>query len=284
MYLLYHQRSKPTGEIIAQALNINHGMNANEVDRDLLIRWGSRRDSWIDGEFLKVINPFRSIALASDKLQSLQVMDNWEVDDLRINVPDWDEDPEALAERVGYPILGRKRHHARGMDVKLCLQRRDYRIRKDGTRASDYYIQYIPTVREFRIHVVGNEVIRVQGKFLDHPNEAVSYVRNFGTGYRFRAPRNRLNRRRLKMAINAVKSLGLDFGAVDLLIGDDGETYILEVNTAPSCSPLTGAEYTTAIARIAGINHTLNFEHLNLLSPDYEEGDSDDLAYEEMEE
>jgi len=281
MYLVYHKKSKPTGERIGQALQIAHGFDPREdTERDILIRWGSQSVGQIDNTYETVINPSFGIRNASDKLGSLQMMADWsdEQEEESILTPDWDEDPEALVERAGYPILGRKRHHARGTDIQLCLQRRDFNKRRD------YYVEYIPTVREYRIHVIGEEVIRVQGKFLDIPNQKLAWVRNYTTGYRFRAPKKRLRPVRLKMAVNAVKAVGLDFGAVDLLVADNNETYILEVNTAPSCSPLTGAEYATRLANKAGITHNLDFSHLDLLNPDQEERDSEDLDEEEMEE
>lgn len=269
MYLLFHKRSKPTGEIVAKALQIA-GVEDIHASGELLIRWGSRWNPQIDNYFGKVLNSAGAIRNASDKILSLELMD-----EAGVNVPDWDEDPGALVERVGYPILGRKRFHARGLDIKLCLQRRDYRKRKD------YYVQYIPTVREYRIHVVGDEVVRVQGKFLDHPEHWQPHIRNFTTGFRFRKPNKRLRPGRLETAVRAVQALGLDFGAVDLLIGDDGLEYVLEVNTAPSCSPLTAAQYVVALSKMTGFNHELDLGVLDLLNPEAEEQDSDDEIEEE---
>lgn len=82
------------------------------------------------------------------------------------------------------------------------------------------------------------------------------------------------------MAVLAVNCLGLDFGAVDLLIGDDRETYILEVNTAPSCSPLTATEYIMAFKNMLGIE-TVDLSALDLLSPDNDNQDDSDDEYEE---
>jgi glutathione synthase/RimK-type ligase-like ATP-grasp enzyme len=289
LYFQYHRRSQPTGEKIASAFQIENGLDARLAqNREVLIRWGSRKNQFLDSHFNKVVNKAQAINLASNKLASLTVFQEWEIDssllkdnqcidDFTINIPHFDQDPEELIKRVGFPILGRKTYHARGTDIKLCLQRRDFR------QKMDYYVQYIPTIREYRLHVVGDEVIRIQGKFLDHPTHSLPWVRNYTTGYRFRGPRKKLRKNRLEMAVNAVKSLGLDFGAVDLIIADDGLGYVLEVNTAPSCSPLTATEYIMAIGRLIGHNGPYDLSHLDLLSPDEEEMDSDDLTYEEEE-
>jgi glutathione synthase/RimK-type ligase-like ATP-grasp enzyme len=273
LYFLYHTRSRITGEKIADAFRLQSGLDANEAEnKEALIRWGSRKDGFLDSHFETVINNARAINLASDKLASLDKMAENE-----INVPQFSEDPNILIEEFGFPILGRKRYHARGTDIQLCLQRRDFR------NLMDYYVQYIPTVREYRLHVVGDEVIRVQGKFLDFPTHSLPWVRNYTTGYRFRGPRKRLKKERLTMAVNAVKSLGLDFGAVDLIVADDGLGYVLEVNTAPSCSPMTATEYILAIGKLINHEGPYDFSHLDLLSPDEEEMDTDDLTYEEEE-
>lgn len=240
---------------------------------DRLIRWGARGGT-SDAAHERVLNPAIAIARASNKLESLTILA-----DRGIPVPAWDTDPAALVELAGYPILGRRTQHARGTDIVLCLQRRDY-VR----RPRDYYVAYIPTTREYRLHVAGGEVIRVQGKFLDVPEDYLPWLRNYKTGHRFRAPMRRLHNTRLNDAVGAVEALGLDFGAVDLIVADDGSHYVLEVNTSPSCSPLTGAAYVNAFARMLNLNtEAINFGALDLLNPESEERDSEDEA-EEVEE
>lgn len=267
--LIYHRRSVPTGEVIANALQIPHGY---EWDGDLdptgsfMIRWGSRRNPHIDEECAVVLNNADAIERASDKLLSLEVMT-----EAGIQTPAFSTDPDDLVDICGYPILGRSRHHARGSDIKLCLQRADYRNRKS------FYTAYVPTKREFRVHVVRDQVVRIQGKYLDFPNQKLPWIRNYLTGYRFRSPRLRLRPERLQAAIGAVSAIGLDFGAVDLIIGDDNETYILEVNTAPSCSPMTGAAYVIAFGNILeSYNLEINLSALDMLNPEMEDEDSDD--------
>jgi glutathione synthase/RimK-type ligase-like ATP-grasp enzyme len=269
--LLYHKKSRPTGRVLGKALLIGHGESVSEggADSPALIRWGSRKQAYLDEQYETVLNNSGAISSASNKLLSLELMR-----EAGVNVPDFDTNPYALIERVGWPILGRKTYHARGSDVKLCLQQYDLR------NPMDYYIQYIPTVREFRVHVVRDNVVRVQGKFLDFPRLSNGFVRNYQTGYRFRSPRKRLNNVRLLMAVQAVKSLGLDFGAVDLLIGDDRETYILEVNTAPSCSPLTATEYIMEFRNILGLEY-VDFSQLDILDPNMDDERGSEDEYDE---
>ena len=255
--ILYNRRGRATGEKIAMAL---------QLPENVLLRWGNSLNPEQDEEYDRVINSSEAIQNATNKLLSLEIMS-----DSGLNVPAWSENPEELVEEYGYPILGRRFHHARGSDIQFCLQERDYRRRRD------FYTAYIPTNREYRVHVVGEEVVRVQGKYLDFPEQKKAWIRNYESGYRFRNPRLRLHSRRLQAAIRAVSVLGLDFGAVDLLIGDDNETYILEVNTAPSCSPLTGAAYVNGIANLFAPGEIeIDMEPLQLLISDDVDGDTED--------
>lgn len=277
MFFLYHRRSEPTGRVLAEALNMEHGrmlLGENRLPRGGLIRWGNRAAPSVDIP-ARVLNSAAAIEKASQKLLSLELLK-----EAGVPVPDFDTDPEALVERAGYPILGRRLQHARATDVVLCLQRRDFR-----RRPRDYYVAYIPTNREYRLHVAGGEVIRVQGKYLDVPRDYEPWVRNFGTGHRFRAPRRRLHNARLNSAVAAVQALGLDFGAVDLIVADSGAHYVLEVNTSPSCSPRTGAAYVNTFARMLGIDEDgINYGALDVLAPEQEERDSEDEAPEDYEE
>lgn len=274
MFFLYHRRSRPTGEVLAGALGVAGGEEWPGVGQvhDVVIRWGSRVIDTRGGSALRELNHRTAIERASHKLESLEVLR-----EAGVPVPDFDTDPEALVERAGYPILGRRFQHARATDVVLCLQRRDFR-----RRPRDYYVAYVPTNREYRLHVAGGEVIRVQGKYLDLQADYLPWVRNFATGHRFRAPRRRLHNERLNDAVRAVKELGLDFGAVDLIVSDSGAHYILEVNTSPACSPRTGAAYVNAFARMLGLDtDRINYGALDVLTPEQEERDSEDEVCDE---
>lgn len=147
---------------------------------------------------------------------------------------------------MGHVVMGRNRHGSQGRDIVIY----------DGVPAQrhDLYTGYVPNTREYRLHVFQGDVIRVQGKYHDYPNlQTTPYIKNHAQGYRFRAPNKELKPDRIEQSILAVQSLGLDFGAVDLLIGEDRNTYILEVNTAPSCSPLTATKYVEKFAAVLGI-------------------------------
>ena len=229
-FLLYHPRSRPTGEIIGEALGVPHGTNTHDR-HDVLIRWGAAQA--IDLRPTNAINSRRAISRASDKFTSLELMREGGVP-----TPNYAANPAILRP----PILGRNRSHTRGADIVLCMQLRD----AERTER-DYFVEYIPTRTEYRVHVFNGRIIRVAEKVLTNPERACAWIRNHEHGCTFRRPRQTLGNLQEAIATQAVQAHGLQFGAVDMLVGDDGGTYALEVNTAPACSPRTGRAYVEAM-------------------------------------
>jgi glutathione synthase/RimK-type ligase-like ATP-grasp enzyme len=249
MFVLYHKSTSVTGRAIAKALGIKYGRE--NKTRTPMIRWGSA----IEHPAETLLNSRQAILRASDKLTALKLMQ-----DAGVSVPSFL--PGGTHRRQEGVWLGRRRHGSQGRDIRV--------IERGELSGSELYTRYVPNTREYRVHVFRGEVIRVQGKYHDHPEQQTNrYIKNHAQGYRFRAPDRKLNTERTSQAIRAVECLGLDFGAVDLLIGEDRRTYVLEVNTAPSCSPLTAAKYVAKFAEV--LNLRPNFARLGVLAVDTEE-------------
>lgn len=262
MYLLYSRHGRPTGQVLGECLGIPHGTNVPER-QDVLVRWGNSEATQYrptNG----VINGRNGIAAAADKFDSLQAMRT-----AGVPVPNFSHNNLELRP----PYLARSRQHTRGLDITLCMQALD--AARCGT--ADYYIEYIPTAREYRIHAFEDRIIHVTQKVLTNEEAYTPWIRNHGHGYTFRSPRIRLTPLQEYAAISAVKALRLTFGAVDLIVADDGQTYVLEVNTAPACSPRTGRAYVDAIASkvllLTGNELEVNYEPLQSLT--YQEHEED---------
>lgn len=234
-FLLYSRGTGETGRLLGEALDIPYGTTPPTERVDLLIRWGStERVTQRPG---RVLNPSRAIAAASDKMGSLvflqqrgisvpkcEALANFDIKRLTLH--------HFVEKGWNVPVLARDRHHTRGEDVVLCLQTIDFvRAHRWGR---DYVVEYIPTKHEYRVHVFNGEVIRTSEKVLKSRDKYVSYLRNFENNFTFRNERHPLTDEGKTQAINAVRELGLNFGAVDLVIADDGNPYVLEVNTGPS--------------------------------------------------
>lgn len=160
---------------------------------------------------------------------------------------------DALALGSDNIILGRTRQGFGGKGIVAYDPSGLYdgRYSREPVREHEWYTIYHEPSREVRLHVVDGEVVRIQGKYLDFPEEKERnlFVRNYKTGYRFRKPKRELHSRRKETAIEAVRALGLHFGAVDMMLFRDQEAMVLEINTAPACSPLTASSYAEALAR-----------------------------------
>jgi len=120
------------------------------------------------------------------------------------------------------------------------------------------YTRAVTNHGEYRVHVFNGEVIlyqkksrRREGEEVDAPDESESLVRNLASTWVYRTGSLRRLERVEQLAIDAVRSLGLDFGAVDIIKDEQGNVYVLEVNTAPGISNTeTRAAYINAFNNI----------------------------------
>jgi glutathione synthase/RimK-type ligase-like ATP-grasp enzyme len=226
-FLLYSKGTSTTGRALAERLEIRGGIEPPEKPLKVLIRWGSTVS--LPFKAKTVVNKLKNVRLATDKLASLGLMRG-----AGISVPEILTLVQAESlKKLANPLLGRKLHHTQGRDLILCLQMKDVR-RILNRGESDYFVSYIPTKREYRVHVFNGKIIRVSQKLLKDGEDWVPFVRNYENGYIYGTPKKELRPEQGQMAINAVKTLGLDFGAVDLIHSDDDKSYVLEVNTGPA--------------------------------------------------
>lgn len=114
------------------------------------------------------------------------------------------------------------------------------------------YTQYIFKEREFRVHVIGGEVIDTQQKIRDPHKEVFSWkIRSHENGFIFARNNISQSEKRDILAVAACNALGLDFGAVDIVEDKKGAFYVLEVNTAPGLEGQTITKYAEAFRKFA---------------------------------
>lgn len=241
-YLAYTRATRPTGKLLAHELGFtSFGIQKPRHRLDVLVRWGSRR---IMPQAKLVLNRAGAISRAADKVVALEMLQAKGI----ATIPFFLTWEEAYTAAEGGVIFGRRRSGMGGRDIVVYEPHH-----REPAFVHDWFTIYREPTREVRIHVVHDRVVRIQGKYKDFPEQAARnpYVRNYEQGYRFRAPKQKLHSRRREQAIESVRALGLDFGAVDMLLfGDGAESLVLEVNTAPSCSPMTLAAYAQAIKEL----------------------------------
>lgn len=123
-------------------------------------------------------------------------------------------------------FLGRKLHHTQGKDIKI-------------NGAGDFYTELIPKDKEYRVWVFRNKALATYEKKLEYAQKygrrgRSREVWNWHNGFAFNFVRPENVSQRLKDAATAsIAALELDFGAVDIILGSDGNYYVLEVNSAP---------------------------------------------------
>lgn len=167
-----------------------------------------------------------NLRVASSKIETFSALDIANVPHPRM----FASAEEATAS--GVPFLGRT--------DRLCAGR-GITIYEAGSvpQRHDFYVAVIPCRREFRVHVFQDKAIAIQKKLVAN---ATSIIHNHDNGVTFQYfEREALNRygprtmaRMIEMAIEAVRAVGLDFGAVDIIQEQEtSRLYVLEVNSAP---------------------------------------------------
>jgi glutathione synthase/RimK-type ligase-like ATP-grasp enzyme len=123
---------------------------------------------------------------------------------------------------------------------------------EDVVRDCPLYVKYIKKAKEFRVHVAFGEVIDVQAKRkrADYEGETDYAIRNHHTGWVYCRENIEEPTDLREQALRAIQTLGLDFGAVDIIYNQHyNKCYVLEVNTAPGLEGQTVTSYTQAFTK-----------------------------------
>lgn len=98
-----------------------------------------------------------------------------------------------------------------------------------------WFSSYVPFSTEYRAWIFRGEILDIYEKVMERPEEYVHNTsRNFRNGFEFKKVTNSLNVPDdvTTQACKALKAVDFDFAAADMLHGEDGKIYILELNTA----------------------------------------------------
>lgn len=203
-----------------------------------VVNWG-KADISVRGRNLSILNKPEAVRNASDKVSSFRAMRNAGVSTVEFTsdrnvVAGWMDD--------GLVVYGRRltrAHSGRGIEILT-----------DGMSIPTLplYTKGINKAHEFRVHVMLGDVVDFSKKRRRDGGEANPLIKNLDNGWVFCRNNVELPASVREQAIKAVRSLGLDFGAVDVLFKErEGTAFVLEVNTAPGLEGTTLQRYTARI-------------------------------------
>lgn len=257
MLQIIYNRSWETPSLLANAL---HNVQVGH-DKNLILRWGvSGGDN--NNPNNVILNPGSALAACSNKYEELRIIAS--KNDAKIHVPRIYRNRDEIDQ---FPVVGRPFNHKKGLSFWMLRNQRDIdemirRGRRGTTRkqVAQYFMQFVPAVEEYRVHVFYDgvnrrkfRVIRINKKVRTHTNMGkfnVSIVKNHRNGWTFdfmEANDPSLANIRL-LARRCIKYLGLHFGACDIGVTREGVAYVYEVNTAPGLDAGGIERYTNFIA------------------------------------
>lgn len=207
---------------------------------DVLVNWGTSKQAPVG---LTVLNTPDAVQRASNKYHAFACLDGKDVKCVawtanKAVAKEWHDAGNVIVVRT--VLTG---HSGAGIIIVLPDQE---------IPDAPLYTRYIFKTKEYRVHATRNAVIDTQQKVCPPGVNPVSWkVRSHENGFIFQRNNIAEDERRGVLAIQAVKALGLDFGAVDIVEDKKGNLYVLEVNTAPGLEGQTIVNYVDALRELA---------------------------------
>lgn len=244
--ILYHKTGGPSARRLGDFMGVKAASKYDsDTERpDWLVRYGSGRAVPLKPS-QGVINSRGAICALNGRLSQMEQMR-----ECKVPVPNVWLTSGVVGNMFGGPKLGRKEgtnsQTTGGKDITFIPA---------GTPVSpkhgDFIVAFIPKQRQFRVHSLLGKT-RVRELIPDSPELRELPVWNYDAGFTFRVPDSPVPSFLAPIATQAVASLNLDFGAVDIILCD-GQPYVLEVNTAPGLSDATLEWYASTLAPFVGI-------------------------------
>ncbi len=206
-----------------------------------IINWGSSVFDF-DVGYSRIINYPSEVGLATNKLNAFNSFKSWGEDWCPLFTTSIEEAQHWQSR--GKNVISRAiLSGSGGAGI-------GYHTPEDTLPSCPLYTQYIPKSAEYRVHVGagGDHIIDHQkkGRRLDTPDDQVNWrIRNHDNGFIYmREGRGDTPQLVFDSACSAIRSLELDFGAVDVIWNAHREqAYVLEVNTAPGLQGQTVDSY-----------------------------------------
>ncbi|MEA3296160.1 MAG: hypothetical protein U9Q27_03430 [Patescibacteria group bacterium] len=302
VYLWCSGPTDQTGSLLAEKLKINWGTKKPDLkNTSLIIGWGTKTKHEIDLKKIPVINHPNKIRENRNKLHALQTMKK-----VSIPIPNFvpanmildqlEKDEDKI---VKLPVIGRTSFHQGGEGMWVCPT--IGQVHSAINEGATYFQNMIDIDKEYRVHVIGNEIIYVTRKIQRSKEEmrkafvckeferqktlakknhdpfneeqvkkvlerqaskmVVDHlIRSNTRGWKF-AHVTKYDKKLADKSIMAVKTLNLEFGAVDCCIDTNNNIWIIEVNTGPGLEASSFYAYVNKFAKI--IDNILNSKYVD---------------------
>lgn len=213
-------------------------MNKSSGAPKWLIRYGSVAKIPLKPE-VGVLNSASALQAQRDRRQHLALLRQAQLPTPKV----FDAKP---GEVFSMPVLGRTLKAPTGAQTHKGMGIVRY-LPGSVVGKHDFFVEFIDKKAEFRVDVVGHHTRLRQLKAKDP--KAVAW----NTDGTFDHPTMQEPFAARPLAVAAVKALGLDFGAVDVLLDTEGRVFVLEVNTAPELTKPTLEWYAGRFGRMMGV-------------------------------
>lgn len=191
---------------------------------DTPVNWGCGRS------VMEKVKDKREIVNGDNYIAVSKVRTFQALTEAKIQIPAFSKDWKELTQRGKY--LARRDYLTGGEGIAIVEKGQ-----QPPQGKFDFYSLVVSKAFEVRLHVWFGRIICEQFKFV--PQGSKQLIRNHAAGAVFSNKSlehhldKRLSAQVRDTATRSVQVVGLSFGAVDLMISQRGEVYVLEVNTAP---------------------------------------------------
>lgn len=286
-YVYYSGATDITGKKLVEELKITGGREKPGKEKTLVIGWGAKtkKRTVLEG---KALNHPNEIKANRNKFNTLQRL--FTEKDMVAPFVDAGSVMNAIDDKrspICLPLVGRTNYHQGGKGFWICLTRSH--IRDAISEGCQYFQSYIDIKDEYRVHVFGDKILCSQKKvkrgnveeaYINQHVEKIStiadkndrkldqetlkytlgrmakenpgvdmIVRSNRKGWKFSHVKT-IDKGMEKLAIKALNTIGLDFGAVDCCIDSTGKPWIIEINSGPGLDGTTLKAYVTEFNKV----------------------------------
>lgn len=215
----------------------------------LIINWGNSNDrifyNVLERDGNKLLNSPGCIQMASDKIETFKRFDLY-----RVPTVEWTTSRDKAIGWVNEDTYVYSRQYTRSSQGKGI----DIVKLEDAMPYAELYTKAIAKAFEYRVHVFKGGVIDFTRKKRRTGVVVNPYIKNSDNGWVFCRDDVTLPDTVRDAAILALRSVDLDFGALDILFKPSiNKAYVLEVNTAPGLDGTTLDKYCNKFKEIYNV-------------------------------